>query len=394
MLLFVELTEALADSALRLYVAHDNSICPISLSQPMIQQSLPNPSVDRVIADGGLVEGLHDEAQQPDREGDLKSIEERSLAIEESQQTSTLIEFPRAGRAVPEWRKQLSQRVRQVQERRAREAAEELAAAQKAGLVSCALPSAQLELVPDLEQQPMNPIVSKALERLERARRADSDAAGFTGTAAATALAPVDEVLAEPEESAPKPVETKHKLTVVGPSVVKTEPATRKPVRVIADGVDDAALSYLETCLSVPAVAADARNDRAGFMRRSVAATFDLLLVALLAAPFAAAIEVADGNWLDPRVIGLMTGISLLLMFAYLTVSVALTGRTLGMRLLSLRTIDKRTGLIPTGGQSIKRALAYILSLAVFGFGIMYALIDPDGCTIHDRFSKTRVIRD
>jgi len=24
----------------------------------------------------------------------------------------------------------------------------------------------------------------------------------------------------------------------------------------------------------------------------------------------------------------------------------------------------------------------------------MYALIDPDGCTIHDRFSKTRVIRD
>ena len=89
-----------------------------------------------------------------------------------------------------------------------------------------------------------------------------------------------------------------------------------------------------------------------------------------------------------------MTGISLLLMFAYLTLSIALLGRTLGMRLLSLRTIDKRTGLIPTGGQSIKRALAYILSLAVFGFGIMYALIDPDGCTIHDRFSKTRVILD
>src|SRR5207253_260934 len=151
---------------------------------------------------------------------------------------STLIEFPRAGRAVPEWRKQLSQRVRQVQERRAREAAEELAAAQKAGLVSCALPSAQLELVPDLEQQPVNPIVSKVLERLERARRTDSDTFGFTGTAAAPALAPIDDGLAETEESAP--TETKHKLTVVGPSLVKTEPATRKPVRVIADGVDDA----------------------------------------------------------------------------------------------------------------------------------------------------------
>src|SRR2546430_11105274 len=59
---------------------------------------------------------------------------------------SRLIEFPGATRTMPEWRKQLSQRVREIQERKAREAAEELAAAQEAGLVSCALPSAQLEL--------------------------------------------------------------------------------------------------------------------------------------------------------------------------------------------------------------------------------------------------------
>ena len=97
-----------------------------------------------------------------------------------------MIEFPGTGRAKPEWRKQLSQRVREVQERKAREAAEELAAAQEAGLVSCALPSGQLELVPDLEQTVMNPIVSKALERIERARRVDH----FTAAGAAVATAP------------------------------------------------------------------------------------------------------------------------------------------------------------------------------------------------------------
>jgi len=89
-----------------------------------------------------------------------------------------------------------------------------------------------------------------------------------------------------------------------------------------------------------------------------------------------------------------MTGITLLLMFVYLTLSIALTGRTLGMRVVSLRTIDIRTGLIPTGGQSIKRALGYIFALALLGLGIIYGLVDPDRRTIYDRFSKTIVIHD
>ena len=313
-------------------------------------------------------------------------------AAAEKQQGSTLIEFPGSSRTVPEWRKQLSQRVREVQERRAREAAEEAAAAQEAGLVSCVLPSAQLELVPDLEQQVLNPIVSKVLERLERARRTDQAPDGFTATAAA--LAPVADVISEPEIDESKPVETKPKLTVVAPAQPKTESIDRRPMRVIYDGVEDVALSYLETCLSVPPIAPDTGTESAGFMRRMVAGVLDLVMVALLAAPFAAAIEFADGNWSNPRIIGLMIGITLFLMFAYLTVSIALTGRTIGMRLLSLRTIDTRTGLIPTGGQSIKRAIGFIFGLALFGLGMIYAFLDRDGRTVYDRFSKTIVIHD
>jgi uncharacterized RDD family membrane protein YckC len=350
----------------------------------MMQEPLPNSSIKEIITDGALVEGSSDEPLEP---------------VGEKQQASTLIEFPGASRTLPEWRKQLSQRVREVQERKAREAAEELAAAQEAGLVSCALPSAQLELVPDLEQPVMNPIVSKALERIERARRTDHTATGFAATAAAPALAPADDVIAQTEESVPKEVETKPKLTVVAPS--KPKPAkskigqpNRKPVRVISDNVDDVALSYLETCLSLPAIASKARNKEAGFARRIISGTIDLLLVALMVSPVAATIEFTDGDWSDPRVFGLMGGITAVTMFAYLTISIALTGRTLAMRMLSLRTIDTRTGLIPTGGQSIKRAVGYIFSLALFGLGLIYALIDRDGLTVYDRFSKTQVVRD
>jgi uncharacterized RDD family membrane protein YckC len=312
---------------------------------------------------------------------------------------STLIEFPGVSRAVPEWRKQLSQRVREVQELRAREAAEAAASAQASGTLSCALPSAQLELVPDREQQVMNPIVSKALERLERARRSDFGVSG-TGTAAATALAPIaDESTAKEEtaatqelEPAIQPAARKSKLVVVPPTVAVDE-TKRKPVRVISDSVEDSALSYLDSCLAVPAIDCDARGDRAGVWRRMTAGLLDLLVVALIAAPIAAGIEFAIRLWPDPRMIGLMAGVTVALMFSYLTISIALTGRTLGMRLLRLRTIDVRTGLIPTGGQAMKRAVGYIFSLATLGIGIVFALIDREGRTMHDRFSKTIVVK-
>src|SRR5213595_3188183 len=123
----------------------------------MIQKALPDLSAGNVIPDGELIESLRD----------------KTSSIKERPPKSTLIVFPGASRPVPEWRKQLSQRVREVQEQRAREAAEVAAAMQQAETVSCTLPSAQLELVPDREQPAMNPIVSKALERVDRARKSE-----------------------------------------------------------------------------------------------------------------------------------------------------------------------------------------------------------------------------
>src|SRR3989441_11946776 len=192
----------------------------------MIQKALPDLSAGNVFPDGELIENLRD----------TSSIKERAAK-------STLIEFPRTSRPVPEWRKQLSQRVREVQERKAREAAEELAAAQEAGLVSCALPSGQLELVPDLEQPLMNPIVSKALERLERARRADYPLGPSDGALALDAPSdndPAIEAITELNADDQKPLDTKHRLSIVAPVQTESEPPSRKPLRVIADGVEDA----------------------------------------------------------------------------------------------------------------------------------------------------------
>jgi uncharacterized RDD family membrane protein YckC len=77
--------------------------------------------------------------------------------------------------------------------------------------------------------------------------------------------------------------------------------------------------------------------------------------------------------------------------FLYLTLMTALTGRTWAMRLLSLRVIDTKTGLIPTGRQSIGRSFFYLLSLATV-IGIVFALVSREGYTVHDRFTRTAVV--
>ena len=363
-----------------------------------------------------IQEALPDLSSKSENNPKAKRSDRASDLGQDTSGPSRLIEFPGTGRAMPEWRKQLSQRVREVQERKAREAAEELAAAQEAGLVSCALPSGQLELVPDLEQPVMNPIVSKALERIERARRGDHYASAGAAVATAPALATDIDELTLPDRHDGKLLLSKPKLTVVAPAAlvaqtIKTtvaqpetslaneltiessaaEGQSRKPVRVISD--DDVALSYLETCLSVPALSSDTRDDLPGLSRRFFGGVIDLILIALMVSPAIAAVYFSGGKWTDLRTIEIMSGITVITMFAYLTISIALTGRTLAMRMLRLRTIDLRTGLIPTGGQSIKRAIGFVFSLAFLGLGLGYALIDPDKRTVYDRLSNTIVVR-
>ncbi|HZI86795.1 MAG TPA: hypothetical protein VFD48_08170, partial [Pyrinomonadaceae bacterium] len=78
--------------------------------------------------------------------------------------TSSLIAFPGTTRStVPDWRRELGERVREVQERRAREAALECENA------PTETPSPQLELLPKVESPTLNPLVAAALQRIERA---------------------------------------------------------------------------------------------------------------------------------------------------------------------------------------------------------------------------------
>lgn len=329
--------------------------------------------------------------------------------------TSTLIEFPGGGR-VPQWRKELSERVREVQKRRALEAALEPAATagQKKQPGRSTEPT-QLGLVPPAPAVSINPLVMKALLRIERAHRSPYASTGYSRGGPALARLPEEapevdvmsanfqtEVLTS-EAAALAPIvvpERTHKdhgLVVVPQPQEEAATKSVKPkkIRSLGELAENAALSYLENLPGAHAVFVDLRrDDRASFVSRTVAALIDLIVVAFASCPFAAAIELWGGNWNDLRIKGLIAGIVVAVTFIYHTVSTALTGRTLGMKLFGIRAVDVRTSLMPSGSQSARRALGYIFSLATAGLGILYGLFDAERRTAHDHFSGTIVVHD
>lgn len=337
---------------------------------------------------------------------------------------STLIEFPGAGRARPQWRKQLSERVREIQERRAREA-EEAARHPAAPPVETTAP--QLGLVPQPDVPQINPLVAAALRRIERAHQPTSQPstrARTGGGGAATAVARFVEDEYQPETS-PRPFEAQAATTMTLPETEKAlaerpsevarerglvvvSPAPQaaptpsradaarsveQPRRVAAKVIDDETIENSDAEIStLPHV--EPYDDRAPLYGRVLAGILDLFVVAFASSPFAAIIELTNGNWSDVRVAASMGGIILVIMFLYLTASTALSGRTWGMSLLSLRAVDADEGLPPTTRQAIKRAIFYMASLAIAGLGLLYALFDAEGRTLHDHFSGTVVVRE
>lgn len=332
-------------------------------------------------------------------------------------QTSRLIEFPGVSRsALPQWRQQLSERVREVQEKHAREAVVEKAEKEQLEKQQTSGSPPQLELLPQVDVPPVNPLVSAALKRIERAHQHAAEYVGdpsYTPAVAAVSCAadqefsdasrprPQSSIMAavdfdEVEYTTPQveaaPAERVHNLVVIPTPIIKVDDSGRtKPRRMISDDPNDPALNYLDSiCTTHRVESVKYKHAPAGF--RFLGAIVDLLVVALLCAPFAAVVELSGAGWQNWRVVAIAMAIFSIVCFFYLTIATALTGRTVGTRLFSLRIVDARTGLIPTGKQSAGRALVYLASLLTLGIVSVYALMDSDKRTAHDRLTHTAVI--
>lgn len=341
------------------------------------------------------------------------------------QPARSLIEFPGVTKSsIPRWRKELGERVREVQERRAREAMLE-AGRDDAGVGEDESRTPLLELLPRADASPVNPIVAAALQRIERAHTHSR----FSGNAAVATMVAYDEQsefgLAVPssteDESAvslreePHYTSTRsekvHNLAVVPPQVItpaatpvfapidtpavdkaEAPEPTRKPKRLISGDLNDPALNYLDS-IPVAVCVEIAERRSAPIFFRFLSAILDMAVVCLLSSPVVALVRLTNLKWQDSRTLVFAFGTLIVMGFLYLTICTAFTGRTLGMRPFSLRVVDARTGLIPTGGQSAARALIYMLSLASAGIALIYTFVDSERHAAHDRLTRTAVVR-
>jgi uncharacterized RDD family membrane protein YckC len=135
----------------------------------------------------------------------------------------------------------------------------------------------------------------------------------------------------------------------------------------------------------------------AGFGRRLAALVYDAFLLAALLMIFtggalffthgAAVVPATAGNWVYVYRAGLV-----LVIAGYYALNWLRSGQTLGMRAWRLRTVTD-SGHTLTLSSVILRACFGLIAWAPLALGVLWLYLDPEHLALHDRLSKTRVIR-
>lgn len=135
----------------------------------------------------------------------------------------------------------------------------------------------------------------------------------------------------------------------------------------------------------------------AGFGRRVAALVYDLLLLAALLMIFtggalffthgAAVVPATAGAWVYAYRAGLIGVIG-----GYYLINWLRSGQTLGMRAWRLRVVTEEGRPLALKA-AVLRAVFGALAWMPAALGVLWLYVDPDHLALHDRWSKTRVIR-
>ena len=136
---------------------------------------------------------------------------------------------------------------------------------------------------------------------------------------------------------------------------------------------------------------------RAGFGRRLAALVYDAFLLAALLMVFtggalffthgAAVLPATVGNWVYVYRAGLV-----LVIVGYYALNWLRSGQTLGMRAWRLRTVTDSGGTLTWSGVILRAGFGFI-AWAPAALGVLWLYWDPEHLALHDRLSRTRVIR-
>jgi uncharacterized RDD family membrane protein YckC len=342
----------------------------------------------------------------------------------------TLVEFQTKKATVPEWRLQLQNSVRQKvgTNRRDNSASGTAAVVPQAKSQSTNGANAlKVEFIED-EQQPskhQNPRVANALKRIEESRRVFSNQP--------TPEQPIQNGKATPAQknfpfnvvarSAEPPVRTPGQKATVNPSpkpilvsslkiekkgydtnklppiaksatpsrtfIPAASPQEKKEIDTLAVTEDVVELESLDIEPET-----DEIDDLAPFAMRFNAGLFDMIIGVFASMILLSPFIISGGTWLSLSGFFAVAATVAIVMFVYLTASIAFFGRTFGMRLLSLELVDIEENAYPTLHQAAVSSAVFLLSLTFAGIGFLPMFFNEERRAAHDILSGTILIQE
>lgn len=371
------------------------------------------------------------------------SVKNNTTEIAAKPTSPTLVEFQNKNATLPDWRLQLQNAVRKRSEnvQVPAIAVESKAAVSRVHLPTNGGAAMKAEIIEEAAPAAVNgnPKLVNALRRIEESRkRFLTDEASAEETAPKTSQAAPNKsypfyIATKNAEVLPKPAEVKPSPTVVNAPILEDLPViekkdfdTNKLKPLPNAGVIAANLEKVSAELTKSDIKADAPllsikrvdfneededllesgepelidgeqteiEDLAPFAMRFNSGVFDLIIGAFTSLILLAPFMISGGNWVSLAGFMAFLVTTAIVMFIYLTTAVGMFGKTVGMKIFSLETIDIEENDYPTFHQAAVSSSVYLVSLALGGIGFLPALFNSERRTAPDLLSGTIVVKE
>lgn len=186
------------------------------------------------------------------------------------------------------------------------------------------------------------------------------------------------------ESVKPLPVESVEDVKIAPPSVpFESAEIDRIRIHVSQDSAINAQINVQDDI-----------EDLAPFSMRFGAGLFDLIIGAFIAMILTSPFILAGGDWSTSGGLLLFVGVWAVVLFLYMTACVGFVGKTLGMRLFSLELVDAFENEYPTLQQAAINSAVYLITLPLAGAGFVTMLYNEENRALHDLLSGTIQVRE
>lgn len=368
-------------------------------------------------------------AQFPRPSPPLRNV---TTGISGAKTSPTLVEFQNRNATVPDWRLQLQNSVRQRRDVPATDHGNAVsqtrlvtdgANALKAEVVS----ATQVATAPSHE----NPKVANALKRINESRKtflpepkkkpngavnaAPAKNYPFNVVTRNAPPTPPQRPAVEPRAivvEAPKPklvptfkIEKKYDtnklpritedpVTVKAPS--EPLPAIEMPQTPVVEKAPEISIHITKTETPKPEVTTENEviEDLAPISMRFNAGLFDLIIGGFSSFALLSPLVILGGNWFSWSGVAAFGAVWATVMFLYLTISIGMHGKTLGMRMFGLELVDAEENDYPTFHQAAVHSAVYLLTMPLLGVGLVPMIFNEEQRGAHDLAAGTIIVTE